>query len=56
VVAVVLGWAFAHEALNVQMLGGAALVIAAVVLVVLGGRKTQPAKSVLIRARAEVKA
>jgi len=38
VVAVVLGWAFAGEVLNVQMLGGAALIVAAVVLVVLGGR------------------
>ncbi|QDA60456.1 EamA family transporter [Hymenobacter jejuensis] len=39
VVAVLLGWAFAGEALNVQMLGGAALIVTAVVLVVLGGAK-----------------
>ncbi|GGF00271.1 EamA family transporter [Hymenobacter cavernae] len=38
VVAVVLGWAFADEVLNVQMLGGATLIVAAVGLVVLGGR------------------
>jgi drug/metabolite transporter (DMT)-like permease len=39
VVAVLLGWAFAGEQLTVGMLGGAALIVAAVVLVVLGGRK-----------------
>ena len=39
VVAVLLGWVFAGETLNPQMLGGAALIIVAVVLVVLGGRK-----------------
>ena len=39
VVAVLLGWAFAGESLNPQMLGGAALIVVAVVLVVLGGRK-----------------
>lgn len=38
VVAVLLGWAFAGESLNPQMLGGAALIVVAVVLVVLGGR------------------
>ncbi|QIX61764.1 drug/metabolite exporter YedA [Hymenobacter lutimineralis] len=38
VVAVLLGWAFAGETLNAQMLGGAALIVVAVVLVVLGGR------------------
>ncbi|KUG08027.1 EamA family transporter [Solirubrum puertoriconensis] len=46
VVAVLLGWAFAGEALNVQMTGGALLIVLAVMLVVLGGRKTsapQPA-------------
>ncbi|SMB94839.1 protein of unknown function DUF6 transmembrane [Hymenobacter roseosalivarius DSM 11622] len=42
VVAVLLGWAFAGEALNVSMLGGAALIVLAVMLVVLGGRKKQP--------------
>lgn len=42
VVAVLLGWAFAGEALNVSMLGGAALIVIAVMLVVLGGRKPQP--------------
>jgi drug/metabolite transporter (DMT)-like permease len=36
VVAVLLGWAFAGEVLNPQMLGGAALIVLAVVLVVLG--------------------
>jgi drug/metabolite transporter (DMT)-like permease len=40
VVAVLLGWAFAGEVLNPQMLGGAALIVLAVVLVVLGGRRT----------------
>lgn len=39
VVAVLLGWAFAGEDLNPQMLGGAALIVAAVALVILGGRK-----------------
>ncbi|UOG75245.1 drug/metabolite exporter YedA [Hymenobacter tibetensis] len=39
VVAVLLGWAFAGEALNPQMLGGAALIVVAVALVVLGGSK-----------------
>ncbi|MCC3154916.1 EamA family transporter [Hymenobacter sp. BT770] len=39
VVAVLLGWAFAGEVLNPQMLGGAALIVLAVVLVVLGGRR-----------------
>ncbi|MBX0291514.1 EamA family transporter [Hymenobacter sp. HSC-4F20] len=43
VVAVLLGWAFAGEALNVGMLGGAGLIVLAVALVVLGGRK--PVKS-----------
>ncbi|TGE15924.1 drug/metabolite exporter YedA [Hymenobacter elongatus] len=39
VVAVLLGWAFAGEQLTLGMLGGAALIVAAVVLVVLGGRQ-----------------
>ena len=39
VVAVLLGWGFAGEVLNPQMLGGAALIVVAVVLVVLGGRQ-----------------
>ena len=39
VVAVLLGWAFAGEMLNPQMLGGAALIVLAVMLVVLGGRR-----------------
>ena len=39
VVAVLLGWAFAGEVLNPQMLGGAALIVVAVVLVVFGGRR-----------------
>jgi drug/metabolite transporter (DMT)-like permease len=39
VVAVLLGWAFAGEQLNAGMLGGAALIVVAVALVVLGGRK-----------------
>ncbi|MBD2767540.1 EamA family transporter [Hymenobacter sp. BT664] len=38
VVAVLLGWGFAGESLNPQMLGGAGLIVLAVVLVVLGGR------------------
>jgi drug/metabolite transporter (DMT)-like permease len=42
VVAVLLGWAFGGEVLNVNMLGGAALIVLAVMLVVLGGRKVQP--------------
>ena len=42
VVAVLLGWAFAGEVLNPQMLGGAALIVLAVVLVVLGGKKIAP--------------
>lgn len=41
VVAIILGWAFADEPLNTQMLGGAALIVAAVGLVVLGGRTNQ---------------
>ncbi|WP_400193180.1 EamA family transporter [Hymenobacter sp. B81] len=43
VVAVLLGWAFAGEALNLQMTGGAALIVLAVMLVVLGGAR--PARS-----------
>jgi drug/metabolite transporter (DMT)-like permease len=39
VVAVLLGWAFAGETLNVSMLGGTALIVVAVALVLLGGRK-----------------
>ena len=39
VVAVLLGWTFAGESLNPQMLGGAALIVVAVVLVLLGGRR-----------------
>lgn len=39
VVAVLLGWAFGGEKLSAQMLGGAALIVLAVGLVVLGGRK-----------------
>jgi drug/metabolite transporter (DMT)-like permease len=42
VVAVLLGWAFAGETLNVSMLGGAALIVLAVALVVLGGHKPVP--------------
>ncbi|WP_303309973.1 drug/metabolite exporter YedA [Hymenobacter sp. BT730] len=42
VVAVLLGWGFAGETLNAQMLGGAALIVVAVVLVVLGGRRKAP--------------
>ncbi|GAB2963120.1 drug/metabolite exporter YedA [Hymenobacter coalescens] len=45
-VAVLLGWAFGGEALNAQMSGGAVLIVLAVMLVVLGGRRTaapQPA-------------
>lgn len=45
VVAVLLGWAFAGETLNVNMLGGAALIVVAVMLVVLGGRRAQPKTS-----------
>ena len=44
VVAVLLGWIFAGEVLNPQMLGGAALIVLAVGLVVLGGRR-KPALS-----------
>ncbi|TGE09712.1 drug/metabolite exporter YedA [Hymenobacter fodinae] len=40
VVAVLLGWAFAGEELNAGMLGGAALIVVAVALVVLGGRQS----------------
>ncbi|WP_139925388.1 drug/metabolite exporter YedA [Hymenobacter sp. DG01] len=39
VVAVLLGWAFAGETLNAGMLGGAGLIVLAVALVVLGGRR-----------------
>ena len=39
VVAVALGWAFAGETLSPQMLGGAALIVLAVALVLLGGRR-----------------
>ncbi|WP_073286007.1 EamA family transporter [Hymenobacter psychrotolerans] len=39
VVAVLLGWVFAGETLNAGMLGGAALIVVAVALVVLGGRR-----------------
>lgn len=39
VVAVLLGWLFAGETLNLGMVGGAALIVVAVALVVLGGRK-----------------
>jgi len=46
VVAVLLGWAFAGEALNPQMLGSAALIVAAVALVILGGRKPDDNKAV----------
>ncbi|QNH62609.1 EamA family transporter [Hymenobacter sediminicola] len=43
VVAVLLGWALAGETLNTGMLGGAALIVVAVALVVLGGRQpTRP--------------
>ena len=42
VVAVLLGWAFAGEMLNPQMLGGAVLIVLAVGLVVLGGKKIAP--------------
>jgi len=38
-VAVLLGWAFAGEPLNLQMGSGAILIVVAVMLVVLGGRK-----------------
>jgi drug/metabolite transporter (DMT)-like permease len=43
VVAVLLGWAFAGETLNINMVGGAALIVIAVMMVVLGGRKPEPA-------------
>jgi drug/metabolite transporter (DMT)-like permease len=39
VVAVLLGWSFAGEDLSLEMLGGAALIVLAVVLVILGGRQ-----------------
>lgn len=39
VVAVLLGWLFAGETLNAGMFGGAALIVTAVALVVLGGRR-----------------
>ena len=42
VVAVGLGWAFAGESLNPQMLGGAALIVLAVVLVLLGSKPSTP--------------
>lgn len=42
VVAVGLGWAFAGEALTASMGSGAALIVVAVALVVLGGRKAVP--------------
>lgn len=45
VVAVLLGWAFAGEKLSVQMLGGAALIVLAVGLVVLGGRRVGSRRS-----------
>ncbi|SDY76407.1 EamA family transporter [Hymenobacter psychrophilus] len=44
VVAVLLGWLFAGERLNTGMVGGAALIVAAVALVVLGGKQPQPRK------------
>ncbi|WP_019947002.1 EamA family transporter [Hymenobacter aerophilus] len=44
VVALLLGWLFAGETLNTGMLGGAALIVAAVALVVLGGKQPQPRK------------
>jgi drug/metabolite transporter (DMT)-like permease len=43
VVAVLLGWIFAGETLNLGMVGGGALIVVAVALVVLGG---QPARKV----------
>ena len=49
VVAVLLGWAFAGESLNPQMLSGAALIVVAVVLVVLGGRVKKPLIAVEVR-------
>ena len=49
VVAVGLGWAFAGESLNPQMLGGAALIVLAVGLVVLGGRVKKPLIPVEVR-------
>ncbi|KAA9333246.1 EamA family transporter [Hymenobacter busanensis] len=42
VVAVLLGWAFAGEELNPQMASGATLIVLAVMLVVLGGRRSRP--------------
>ncbi|MGY3089171.1 drug/metabolite transporter (DMT)-like permease [Hymenobacter sp. UYAg731] len=44
VVAVLLGWAFAGESLNPEMLGGAALIVLAVALVLLGGRPLHSVK------------
>lgn len=44
VVAVLLGWLFAGETLSSGMVGGAGLIVAAVALVVLGGRQPQPRK------------
>ncbi|RFP66169.1 drug/metabolite exporter YedA [Hymenobacter lapidiphilus] len=44
VVALLLGWLFANETLNTGMLGGAALIVAAVALLVLGGKQPQPRK------------
>ena len=53
VVAVGLGWAFAGESLNPQMLGGAALIVLAVGLVVLGGRVKKPLIPVEVRSISE---
>ncbi|WP_324674762.1 drug/metabolite exporter YedA [Hymenobacter sp. GOD-10R] len=53
VVAVLLGWAFADEPLNKQMLGGAALIVVAVVLVVLGGRTKKPQEAAALRPQVE---
>lgn len=47
VVAVLLGWAFAGEALSLGMLGGAALIVLAVALVLLGGRKPKMNEALL---------
>jgi len=52
VVAIILGWAFANEPLNKQMLGGAALIVVAVGLVVLGSRTKKP----IVAAHSQVKA
>ncbi|SFQ66740.1 Permease of the drug/metabolite transporter (DMT) superfamily [Hymenobacter arizonensis] len=54
VVAVLLGWAFAGEVLNPQMLGGAALIVLAVVLVVLGGRRKKEVPAAAPEAAVEV--